>query len=129
EPRSDETLKRRAGGGEGTDHDAVDQHVEALPGRLVPAALSGVEGQDVGAGRPVADGLAERAGPLEEGDLRTLGSRRVARGEVAIVSRDDGRARESPGRAGRPVLEVVGAHHHLFESYVRDCTDLVETFI
>ena len=60
--------------GEGADHDAVDQHLEVLLGRLVVAALGGVEGEHVGAGGPAGDGLAERAGPLEEGDLCALGA-------------------------------------------------------
>ena len=76
-------LVRGPGGGEGADDDAVDQHPEVLPRRLVVAPLGGVEGQHVGAGGPAGDGLAERAGALEEGDLRALGGRRVARGEAA----------------------------------------------
>ena len=101
-----QTLVRSSGGGEGADHDAVNQHPEVLSAAPIVAALGGVEGQDVRAGRPVADGLAERAGLLEEGDLRTVGGRRVARGEAAIVSRDAGGAREGPGGAGRAVLEL-----------------------
>ena len=53
-------------------YDAVDQDPEVLPRRLVVAPLGGGEGQDVGAGRPVGDGLAHRAGRLEEGDLGAL---------------------------------------------------------
>src|SRR4051794_41500293 len=87
-----QTLVRSSGGGEGADHDAVTQHPEVLSAAPIVAALGGAKGQYIGAGRPVADGLAERAGTLEEGDLRTLGGRRIARGVGAIVSRDAGAA-------------------------------------
>ena len=65
----DVALVRRARRREGPHHGAVDQHLEILLRRLEVAALGGVEGDHVGAGRPAGDGLAERAGLLEEGDL------------------------------------------------------------
>src|SRR5208282_2491354 len=76
--------------------------------------------QRVGAGGPVGDGLAERAGPLEEGDLPALRGRRVGGGEAAVVARDAGPAGEGPGRAGGVVLELAGAHRHLLEPRVAD---------
>src|SRR5438046_2372424 len=62
-----EALVRSARGGEGADHDTVNQHPEVLSGRPVVAALGGVEGQDVAAGRPVAHGPAEMTGDSAEG--------------------------------------------------------------
>ena len=94
--------------------------LKSWPRRLVVAPLGGVEGQHVGAGGPAGDGLADRAGGLEEGDLRALRRRRVARGEAAVVARDAGAAGEGPGRAGRPVLELARTHHHLLEPRVGD---------
>ena len=111
-------LVRRARGGEGAHRDPVDQDLEVLHARPGVAALGGVEGQYVGARGPAADGLAERAGPLEEGDLHALRRRRVARGEAAVVARDAGAAGEGPGRAGRAVLELAVPHLHLLEARV-----------
>ena len=83
------------------------------------SALGGVEGQHVGTGCP-ADRLGERTGALEEGDLRALRCRRVARREAAVVAGDARAARECPRRAGRVVLELAGPHLHLLETRVSD---------
>ena len=44
EHRCGEALIRSTGGGEGSDHDAVYQHLEVLPAGSVVTALGGVEG-------------------------------------------------------------------------------------
>ena len=97
--------KARPGRREGAHHDAVDQHLEVLVRPAVVAALGGVEGDDVGAGGPAGDALAERAGLLEEADLDPLGGGGIAGGEAAAVGRHPGRTGERPRRAGRVVEE------------------------
>ena len=69
----------------------LEQVVMAVPARAQRAAVHDQKAL-VLAGRPVAHGLAERTGTLEEGDLRTLGGRWIARGEDAVVGRDAGGA-------------------------------------
>src|SRR4051794_20676571 len=90
-------LVRRTRWCERAHHDAVDQHVKVLPGRLVVATLGSLEGEHVAAGCPTGDTLAEGAGCLEDGDLDPLGCGGITSGEAAVVAGDARVAGEGPG--------------------------------
>ena len=87
------------------------------------APLGGVEGEHVGAGRPAGDGLADRAGVLEEGHLAPWGAGGLPEVKPLPLAERPAPPVKVQGEPVGPVPELARAHRHLLEARIADVGD------